>query len=134
MYHYTCEHGHGSLGAAGTLLPLALLEPDRVGILLHPWHTVAQLSWMTDLEHPERHALGLTSGIISCDRTAHRYRITDTTHVERWLSIRRRYAADMRDALESTPGAMPAHWYVSARPVPVVYDPITDTVRRNGAP
>lgn len=79
------------------------------------------LVWLTDLDAPARDALGLTSHLIDCDRTQHRYRVTDLTSVQHWLQVRRSHP--LRDELEHARGARPMHWYVSLLPVSVIYDP-----------
>lgn len=107
LYHYTCDHGHQGIGS-GT------------GVLL-----ARGLAWLTDLEVPIRDALGLTSVILSCDRTRHRYRATDALeHVRPWMEVRRQVPAAWVEALETTPGAAPRHWWVSSWPVMVEYDPL----------
>lgn len=113
LWHYTCDHGHAQI--TNTLVPGAVLVGRR---LKGP----GDLIWLTDLPHPNRDALGLTSHILSCDRITHRYRLTDGADVVQWMNVRRAYpwAAE----LESAPGARPRHWFVSGVPVPVVYDPI----------
>lgn len=117
LYHYTCDHGHQAIGAAGSILPGARLT-DRPT----PWP--ARFVWLTDLERPLRQALGLTSYVLSCDRTRFRYRATDTSMVAPWWAVARHLPREVREELEGAVGARPAHWYVSAEPVPVVFDPL----------
>lgn len=121
LWHYTCEHGRAGLGNSGTVLPPVMqdrFDPRMAALHAPGW------AWFTDLAVPQRAALGLTRYVVSCDRIVHRYRVTDTTDVHRWLDVRRRMPARWRDDLESEPGARPAHWWVAAGPVPVVYDPV----------
>ena len=76
LYHYTCDHGRQLIGMRGKL------KPNR-----HPWLT-RPLLWLTDLDHANIQALGLTSLTLDCDRTAWRYRIRTPKHpdtVSRWL-------------------------------------------------
>lgn len=113
LYHYTCDHGRQAIGLSGMLLPHGL--PGGV-----------QLVWLTDMSTPDRRSLGLTSAMLRCDRTQHRYRITDDTGVMRWLAVRRRFHS--LGLLELTPGVRPAHWWVSLTPIPAAYDPIIPTV------
>lgn len=116
LWHYTCSHGHTALGEQGLLVPNAR---GPVGVV-----------WLTDLDHPIRDALGLTSRVLSCDRTTHRYRIDDPPpEAAWWPTVRRTWPARVVHALETAPGAMPAHWWVSPVPVHAVHDPI-----RQGAP
>lgn len=108
LYHYTCEHGYQGIGAS----PAGVLLPN------------AGLVWLTDLDVPVREALGLTSHTLSCDRTAYRYRaIAALAHVRPWSQARRSVPRDVREALESAPGVLPMHWWVSAWPVLVQFDP-----------
>lgn len=111
LYHYTCGHTRVKLGSR-----TATLRPNTVPGLMSP------LVWLTDLDKPIADALGLTSLLLLCDRTEHRYRVTDNTSAARWISVRRRHP--LRHALESAPGARPMHWWVSSLPVPVIYDPL----------
>lgn len=134
LWHYTCDHAHLRIGAQGTLFPARMLMAADVDPAwpAHTWQ--AHLVWATDMERPNRDALGLTMRAVRCDRTTHRYRIDE--HLQWWPKFRRRLLAlhldDDVDALESTPGARPAHWYVSPIPVPCTYDPVT-AVRPGGA-
>jgi hypothetical protein len=120
LYHYTCDHSAEQIGPDGCLLPLRS-RPEGQG--LSPFHT--SFVWMTDLDHPVRDALGLTSHILTCDRTRFRYRVIAGQYgVGPWMRARRSCTAEIVEELESAPGAMPAHWWVSSYPVAVVYDPI----------
>lgn len=112
LYHYTCDHAVASILDQGVVIPLADQHPDAS---VPPWGLFA---WFTDLDTPDRSGLGLTSNLLSCDRTAHRFTVTDATEVERWVNVRRchPWASD----LESGPGAMPMHWWVATEPVPVI--------------
>jgi hypothetical protein len=116
-WHYTCDHGHQRIGDAGLLLPLASLTDKPT-----PWQ--GRIIWLTDLAYPYRDALGLTSQILSCDRTAHRYRITDNRQIVPWTLVARDLSREQRDELELARGARPRHWYISMDPVAAVYDPV----------
>jgi hypothetical protein len=105
LFHYCCEHSAPGIEAAGKLIPSGI-------------HKSMQLVWLTDLPHPDRDALGLTSQILACDRT--QYRITvDTDDAAHWFKYRREVPAEIRDGLELAPGVQPGNWYVSATPIPV---------------
>lgn len=114
LWHYTCDHGHALIG--GRVIP-GVWQTDRVA------GGPGEYAWFTDLAYPHRGALGLTSHILACDRTAHRYRATLAASIVPWVTVRRDWA--WAEELESAPGAMPKHWYVSPAAVPVVYDPIS---------
>jgi hypothetical protein len=119
LFHYTCDHGRHGIGDMGYLRSVASLTGRR------DLPDLARWIWLTDLDIPVRDALGLTSHLLGCDRTAHRYRVADTPHmVEPWTKVRRLAAPADREALESSPGARPRHWFVTRFPIAVVYDPI----------
>ena len=68
LYYYTCDHGRQLIGMRGKLKP-------HQHPLLSEWRP---LVWLTDLKEPDAGALGLTSLMLDCDRTAWRYRIRDS--------------------------------------------------------
>lgn len=103
LYHYTCAHAHAKISTE--------LRPGLDGFV-----------WLTDLDAPFDYALGLTRLLTRCDRTAHRYRVTDTTDVTAYLDVRATLHRERREGLE-TFGTLPRHWYVSTAHVPVIYDP-----------
>lgn len=106
LYHYTCSH------ALPGILRDGFLRPN-----INPLLDDLDLVWLTDLDTPDRAALGLTSNILSCDRTEHRVEVdVEAIH---WPRFARRFPAEQRRPLEFAPGAMPMHWYVSETPVPV---------------
>ncbi len=114
LYHYTCDHGREGLGDTGHVR----VNPESI------WG----YAWFTDLEVPYREGLGLTSGILTCDRTAHRFRVTCADDIRPWVEVRREWLKQPLGwgvllYLESC-DAMPMHWWVSTTEVPVEYDPI----------
>jgi hypothetical protein len=113
LYHYTCDHGHDQID---DLVVPATWQTDRAS------GTPGVYAWFTDLADPMRDALGLTSHMLACDRTAHRYRVLDSVGVVPWVTVRRMWA--WAEELESAPGARPRHWFVADGPVRVEYDPI----------
>ncbi len=120
LFHYTCDHGHAQLGPhRATLRPaIEVIGPGRDA----PW--TSQFVWLTDLDKPDRIGLGLTSEILYCDRTSHRYRVVDQELCTHWPLMAARLDPSTRAQLEDVDGAMPEHWWVSSHPVPVVYDPV----------
>lgn len=114
LYHYTCSHGNLAISRDGMVRPLVSILNNSA--LTVP--TSAHFAWFTDLDVPHREALGLTSNILNCDRTEHRFRVTDRSGMARWIDIRR-LRPDLWH-LEDAPGAMPQHWWVATEPVPVV--------------
>lgn len=113
LWHYTCDHGRAALGESGWVVSARALGADT---------PTGRYGWFTDLGTPIRDALGLTMALVTCDRTAHRYRVTDEAGVVRWASVRRDFPADWREDLEGGPGARPRHWWVAVDPVAVVLD------------
>ncbi|OKI47276.1 hypothetical protein [Micromonospora sp. CB01531] len=109
LYHFTCEDGAQGIAECGELraFPQPLLG--------------RRLIWLTDLDAPNRLALGLTSHTLGCDRTA--YRVTVDVEAQRWTDyVRELPRPDRRHArlLAASPGALPMHWLVLAEPVPVL--------------
>lgn len=74
LWHFTCSHAARAIGRRGVLRPHP--QPALGGI---------ELTWATDLHTPDRDGLGLTSLTLRCDRTGHRYRITEPHYFEPWL-------------------------------------------------
>jgi hypothetical protein len=106
LWHYTCDHGLAGIGK-----PYGWARPFSDGVV-----------WLTDLDAPVPDALGLTSHLLTCDRTAHRYRVVDAWAASPWMEMRPYWDPVRRDALEAAPGAMPRHWWVSPVPVRVRLD------------
>jgi hypothetical protein len=108
LFHYTCEHAATPIRLEGQLVPQPQVWlPDR-------------LLWLTDLDRPWREELGLTSRIITCDRTAHRFTVdVPAAAVLPWAvyARRRRISQRVREGLET--GALPMHWWVSLGPLPI---------------
>jgi hypothetical protein len=116
LYHFTCAH------AAQKIVDCGLVRPaiDFHDGPLPTWSGL--LCWFTDLDFAPPEAVGLTSTMLLCDRTAHRFLVTDDSNVHRWIdsSWRRHWWAGL---LESAPGALPRHWFIADVPVPVQIDP-----------
>jgi hypothetical protein len=118
LYHYTCSHAYKMLGKRGHLFPASALIGETQTV---PWS--GHYIWLTDLSHPNVGALGLTSIMLTCDRTAHRYRVADDYEgAHPWTTVRRRLPPGWVADLE-TPGTLLRHWWVATEPVPVTYDP-----------
>lgn len=113
LYHFTCSHAAPGIETAGVIRPS--LQPQ---LGLDPW---PRLVWLTDMETPDRAALGLTSVTLKCDRTEHRFRATDTSGVVRfaeWQRGRVPFAAFAALVI----GHEPARWWVAEVAVPAVRD------------
>jgi hypothetical protein len=106
LYHYTCEHGSAGIQADGLIVP----QPQ-------PPDGERKIVWLTDLEAPNRAALGLTSLVLQCDRMERRFVVPEPESVYRYVDVRRAWwPREWRELLESADGAMPMHWYVSEMP------------------
>lgn len=110
LYHYTCtEHGEAGIRKRREVLPR--MQP----MLGYP------LLWLTDLDTPDRWALGLTSSTPCCDRTEVRVSVAShgnnggTTVVPWWFYARNMVDRYVRDLYEDT--GLPLHWWVSLEPV-----------------
>lgn len=124
LYHYTCEH------SAPDILRDGFLEP-------HGLPGLPPVVWLTDLDAPVVEALGLTSIMLRCDRTAWRFEVdralVDPDMIHRWVGVRRQFPPDYVTGLEEADGAMPMHWWLSFDRVPVVtgaHRPACATQRR----
>jgi len=120
LWHYTCAHSLDALDHSGTLLP-PLWQIDSVpGGLPIAAYALLGLVWATDMDPPDRAALGLTSATLSCDRMRHRYAVPGEQFTH-WGRMRHRLPTELVDALELATGAQPAHWWVSDTPVEGAY-------------
>lgn len=124
LFHYTCEHCVPRIVAGTTLVPGCMLprSEERLAQLspAQRWlsDAVAELLWMTDLAPPVAGVVvGLNRQMLACDRTEYCFEIIpDWTRISWWPAVRRRWP-HLCQALENQYGVMPAHWFVSERPV-----------------
>lgn len=123
LYHYSCDHGARGIERTRLVVPISyILSAQKLTLAPLGW-----LAWFTDLDAPIPAVLGLTSSQLGCDRTTHRFRVTDPAPVVPWLdhpASRTRLGR----ALMTTPGGMPRHWFVSEAPVPVEAAPRRPTM------
>lgn len=116
LWHYTCAHGDLAIGPRGILLPpLWQIAEVPLGLPIAAYALLG-LVWATDMDPPERAALGLTSATLSCDRMTYRYAVPGGAFT-RWGAMRHRLPTELVDALELASGAQPARWWVTDRPV-----------------
>ena len=108
FWHFTCSHGRRAIGQTGIVLPQPGLAPMK-------------LAWFTDMPHPLREQVGLTSYLLSCDRMGYRYRVTSARDIKAWADAD--VPDDLRSMLDGAPGARPEHWFVAEKAVPVRLDP-----------
>lgn len=106
LYHYTCaEHGRPGIEAAKHVRPFPqpLLRKN--------------LSWFTDMELPDRQALGLTQATLCCNRTEYRVTVNTTGSgiVPWWHWQHGKVQRVIREVLELD--GLPMHWWVSELPV-----------------
>jgi hypothetical protein len=109
LFHFTCRHAVDGILAAGTL------QPNK-----HPFLNNRELIWLTDLATPDRLGLGLTANYIRCNRTEYRAMVARTDRIEPWGAWAHRHQVPraIRDELEVD--ALPAHWYVATRALPIL--------------
>lgn len=121
LYHFCCEHSAAGIEAAAyRVVPVAVTAPYVKGDKDHPLPVLMEVSWFTDMAQPDRFALGLTSTIITCDRTERRFRVLDASGIVRWVDFMREHLSPEERAVarRALPG-LPLHWYVSTEPVAV---------------
>jgi len=107
LFHYCCRCSARLITARGFLRPRGR---ELFGV---------DLVWLTDLDPPDRAALGLTSRILTCDRLEFQYVVTlDPPEAEPWLGSDVR-AHCVRDSgfEEFEEGRNPERWYIARRAV-----------------
>jgi hypothetical protein len=106
-FHYCCGHSRRGIEASGYVLPTPQLWTD------------IPLSWWTTLAEPDRVGLGLTSTIISCDRTSHRFAAADDAELTPWRlwAASHGVPSEVVHLLEHE-GSRPEMWLVATAPVP----------------
>jgi hypothetical protein len=129
LFHYTCRHGQTAIGIHGWLLCMDEHAPEAAVVMRKANPDLAfltRLIWLTTQAEPEAEALGLTKTYIACDRTAFRYRVTALGTCAPWTEAVRSLKRVWPSALDLAfaDGARPAEWWVSTRPVPVMFDPL----------
>lgn len=103
LFHYTCSHSMPGIRHDRALRP----NP-------HPClRGHAGLVWLTDLETPVRTGLGLTSTLITCDRTEYRVEVGPVPEAIWWPQFARTLPQNVRNMFEAAPGALPMHWWVA---------------------
>jgi len=121
LYHFSCYHGAAGISSRNMVLPTALHSPEAVDAVPAAWRWMGAYAWFTDIPQPGRFALGLTSHAISCDRLEYRFRVVDS-HLRRptwWPVALRGLRLEIARQVSLTPGALPAHWWVSSSPIKV---------------
>lgn len=110
LYHYTCTHAWPKIQKARQLIPMP--QP----ILAEP------LIWLTTLDvidEQARDALGLTSNLLSCDRTQVRVDVgADCALPWNVYANAANVPKYIRNLLETLP-ADPASWWISTSPIPL---------------
>lgn len=107
LYHYTCSHGRDAIGEMGVLIP------NR-----HPF-LKRSFVWLTDMEVPDRDALGLTSTILSCDRLEYSYEVIEES-IKQCMPFSRFKKLSNTVVEDLARYAQPSHWWVSTRPITAV--------------
>jgi len=110
LLHRTCTHGKRRI------------EADMM--LYAPNVAYRGLIWLSDLEHPDPHEIGLTSYMLNCNRMEWVCEVNTDIAVPWtfWAHVNK-VPLHIRMALDGAEGANPRHWYVST--VPLAVDNIT---------
>lgn len=111
FYHFTCAHVAHKLGRHAILRPPTGQHP------IHP--TFPRVLWLTDMARvttqEDKDSLGLTSEIITCDRTKYRYAVSgkEADKIIPWLGsdARARLSPDLLKDLEYY--GNPTHWFIT---------------------
>src|SRR5260370_1237253 len=107
LYHFTCRDGHKMIGRYNcVLLPASL------------WRVV----WLTTEALPDFEATGLGRVTLKCDRTEHRYMITDLENCRPWPGSAERKALAPGHLRVLEQFGDPEHWWISAKPVRATWD------------
>lgn len=78
------------------------------------------LVWLSNMgSNPVREALGLTSHTLDCDRLEVCYRVLTPGRCTWWPLWARELPRAVREQVEGSRGARPAHWWVAEGPVMV---------------
>jgi hypothetical protein len=100
LWHYTCAHAAARIHGH--------LDPGGLGLI-----------WATDLDVPDRAALGLSSTFTPCDRTERRFRVLDVAAFEPFATWwPGRFHPSYVSAITHPP-CQPRHWWVASFPVRV---------------
>lgn len=125
LYHYSCAHRAPAIERDGVLKPGMAWRHYDAELLAHGepmsglWRAPAVL-WLTDLETPDRKALGLTSTLIDCDRTQYRYTVQRTDDVMPWRAFAAWHGATAEWLRILEDGRQPEHWFVAVLPLPIL--------------
>lgn len=106
LFHHTCWHSAEQIDAAG-----GVLVPH-----VQPMLGNRELLWFTTLQAPARTMLGLTSYSLTCDRTAHTYRVDEPDEVHSWAWWRGQLPHAQVIRLEAARGTRPSLWWATAKP------------------
>lgn len=104
FHHYCCRHSRAKIEDSHWQL-----QPGLDGLI-----------WLTDLAWPRRFALGLTSTVITCDRTEWRMTVQDSPDITPWATFAdaAHLERQFRRYLEF--GRASEHWFVSVNPLEVI--------------
>jgi len=121
LYHFCCTHSYQAIAQTWQVVPVSMLVSNIMDrIPDHPLPPLFDLAWFTDMEVPDRQALGLTSRLIRCDRTERRLVVLTPWKCQPWRAwsmenLERRQQHIARELLSGDP----TRWWVSPIPVPV---------------
>jgi hypothetical protein len=142
LYHYTCEHGHDGIMRDGVIRPaidVATIEQRKLLRRSGAAAMTAQVIWLTTNPHIVRlninqvglgmSAIEALTGQKHCDRTVHRYEITEEDQpILPWALARQKWPVRVVAELESIAGAKPDTWWISRGPLHAHYSPSRQVV------
>ena len=138
LYHYTCSHSRTAIGGSGQIFPgKDLLTTNVLDTADEATRMITSLGWFTshgDIGKHNAALVGLDNVDLKCNRWEHRYRVV-SRHAKLlvpWHMNRLAWPEYIVTALEQWPGVDVGSWYVSSRPVPVVYDPAPVSSSKSG--
>lgn len=124
LFHYCCGHSARGIDLARMVLPG--LDWSAYDMRCAEWCEPASgladapaVVWLTDMAEPDRDALGLTSHMLSCDRTEFRYTVRAAGALA-WLDFAREHGANPEWLSILHEGRAPERWFVSIEPCRVL--------------
>lgn len=116
LHHFTCSHFVIPITATGAVVPHR-----------HPaFPSLGRVAWFTTDVWADPDRTGLTSRTLACDRTKHRFRVTEAAMCLPWIEVRNLMVSLGQPGFERETihdfeyYAAPETWWISAVPVPVV--------------
>lgn len=137
LYHYTCWHGYEGIMRDGVIRAAVDVASKNQKRLLRRSMSVAmtsQVIWLTTLPHVVplnvnqlglgMYAIETLTGQKQCDRTVHRFEVTEEDRpILPWSMVRDHWPVRVVAELESLPGVRPETWWTARGPLHAHYAP-----------